>query len=124
MSILRTRNASWMGADASNVGQGWTVVAKTKRKVNALGFNKKSAIKKGLPIVTAVGTVDFDKDNVILVRVHEAINDASSSHALLSDFQVRDCVDKLCVVWKGHGGEQIFKPIAEASIPCKCWNAS
>ena len=95
------------GADTTVIGQGWTVVAETNRKVNVIGFDKKSAIKKGLPMVTAVGAVDIDKDNTILIRVHEAVNNASSPHTLLSDFQVRECVDKLCVVWKGHGGEQI-----------------
>ena len=41
--------------DTSVIGQDWTVVVKTNRKVNAIGFDKKSAIKKGLPIITAVG---------------------------------------------------------------------
>ena len=85
--------------------------------MNVIGLDKKAAIKKGLPIVTTVGAVDIDENNVVLVRVHKAVNNESSPHSLLSDFQVRDCVEKLCMVSKGHGGDQILKPTADTSIP-------
>ena len=49
------------GSDATVIGQGWTVVAETNRKVNVIGFDKKSAIKKGPPMVTAVGAVELTK---------------------------------------------------------------
>ena len=42
------------GADTTVIGKGWLVVAYTQRKANVIGFDKKAAVKKGLPIVSAV----------------------------------------------------------------------
>ena len=51
--VLKT-NIIDNGADTSVIGHGWKVIAYSNRKVNVVGFDERSAVKKGLPIVTAV----------------------------------------------------------------------
>ena len=105
------------GADTSVIGQGWLIVATTTRRVNVVGFDKKVAIKRNLPVVTAIGAVDISPNVSILIRIHEAVYNESSPHLLLSDFQVRSYVPKLCVIWKGHGGKQVLCPSSDTTIP-------
>ena len=64
------------------------MIAHTTRKVNVIGFDQKIAIKKNLPIVTAVTAVDVG-DKTHLLRIHEAVHNESSPHSLLSD-----CLEK------------------------------
>ena len=82
------------GADTSVIGKGWLVVAYTQMKANIVGFDKKAAVKKGLPIVSAVTAVDIENKTVLL-RIHEAVLNDAAHHSLMSEFQVRECVHKL-----------------------------
>jgi hypothetical protein len=62
--------------------------------------------KKNLPIVSAVITVDLTNGQSILLVIHEAIHNESSSHSLLSEFQLREhgiLIDSTC---HRHGGTQ------------------
>ena len=53
------------GADTSVLGQGWKVIEQTTRKANVIGFDTKVAVKKNLPIVTAVAAVDLKNNETI-----------------------------------------------------------
>ena len=55
------------GADTTVIGQGWTVIAHTGRKANVIGFDKEAAIKRGLPIVTAIAAVDINEKETVLL---------------------------------------------------------
>ena len=104
------------GADTSVIGQGWLVAEHTTRKANMIGFDSVHAVKKNLPIVTTISAVD-NGDDTMLIGVHESILNESSPHSLLSDFQLRECVEQLDVVSKRHGGKQVLKPTTDSSIP-------
>ena len=62
-------------------------------------------MKKGLPVVTAITAVEIG-EKTYLLRIHEAVYNGDTPHSLLSDFQLRERVRKLDVVWKKHGGKQ------------------
>ena len=109
------------GVDTSVIGQGWTVVAYTSRKANVVGFDKNAAVKRGLPIVSAVTAVDLE-DQTILIRIHEAVMNDASHHSLLSEFQVRECVYNLDSVWKKHGGSQTLSIKEDVIIPLQLKN--
>ena len=86
--VLKT-NIIDTGADTCVLGQGWSPVAFTDRKVNVVGFDEKMAIKKGLPIVTAITAVEIEGETCIL-RAHESVFNKDAHHTLLSDFQLRE----------------------------------
>ena len=105
------------GADTTVIGQGWKVLAESPRKANVIGFDSKAAVKRNLPIVSAVAAVDLPNNKTMLVGVHESVSNATAPHSLLSDFQTRECVHLLDAVSKRHGGKQILKPTEETTIP-------
>jgi len=109
------------GADTSVIGKGWTIVAYTSRKANVVGFDKNAAVKRGLPIVSAITAVDLE-DQTILIRIHEAVMNDASHHSLLSEFQVRECVYNLDSVWKKHGGSQTLSIKEDVIIPLQLKN--
>ena len=76
------------------------------RKANVYGFDPTSAVKLNLPIVTAVTAVDLEDGQTILLRVHEAVYNDTAPHTLLSEFQLRECVEKLDARSRKHGGDQ------------------
>ena len=107
------------GADTTVIGKGWKVVGQTTRKANVIGFDTKVAVKRNLPIVTAVAAVDLKNNETILVGVHEGVFNESAPHSLLSDFQLRECVESLDAISKRHDGKQTLKPSEEITIPLR-----
>ena len=96
------------GTDTSVRGKGWTVTADTGRKVNAVGFDKKAAVKKNLPVVSAVGAVDIDNETV-LIQMNEAVCNETCHHSLTGEFQMREQVKKVDTVCKQfHEGQVII----------------
>ena len=55
------------------------------RKVNTVGFDKKAAVKKNLPVVSAVGAVDIDNETV-LIQTNEAVCNETGHHSLMGKF--------------------------------------
>jgi hypothetical protein len=105
------------GADTTIIGKGWLIeTTHPTRTANAQGFDVNQAIKRGLPIVSAISAVDHPDDHVILIRVAEAIYKNSSHHSLLSEFQIRDYGVKANTIARKHGGRQCLGiPIAQNS---------
>ena len=95
------------GADTTVLGKGWLVeTIHPTRKANVQGFDVNLAVKRGLPIVSAVSAVDLPDGRVILLRVAEAIYNSSSDHSLLSEFQIRDHGITADTIARKHGGRQ------------------
>jgi hypothetical protein len=95
------------GADTCVLGKGWEVISTHKsRRANVVGFDHESAIIRNLPIVNAMTTIDLLNGQSILLVIREAIYNGSSSHTLLSEFQLREfgiIIDSIC---HRHGGSQ------------------
>ena len=95
------------GADTTVLGKGWHVETRHPiRKANVVGFDRDLAVKRGLPIVSAVTAVDLPDGRVILLRAAEAIYNETSDHTLLSEFQIRDFGVIADTVSRKHGGRQ------------------
>ena len=78
------------GADTCVLGKGWELIAKyPNRKANVIGFDNDIAVKRHLPIVSAITAVDVG-DDTYLLRVNEAVYNESAQHSLLSDYQLRE----------------------------------
>ena len=73
-------------ADTTVTGQGWKTVAYSQQKVNVVGFDAKAAIKRGLPVVTAITVVDIG-DKTYLFKVHKAVLNEDSPHSLIGEFR-------------------------------------
>ena len=95
------------------------MVGQTTRKANVTGFDTKVAVKRNLPIVSAVATVDLKNNETILVGVHESVHNESAPHSLLSDFQLRECVDHLNAICKRHGGSKSSNQTMKSPFPFK-----
>ena len=85
------------GANTLVIGQGWELIACTNRKVNVIGFDQQIAIKKNLPITSAVTTTDVE-DKTHLLQIHEAVHNASSPHSLPFVFQLQERIHGMDVV--------------------------
>ena len=107
------------GADSTIAGRGWHVVeVHPHRRANVTGFDSDAAVKRNLPIVTAITAVETSIDGPrILIRTHETVYNESSEHTLLSDHQLRKCVHKLDCVPKQFGGDQIMMVTEDLGIP-------
>ena len=71
-----------------------------------VGFDHEAAIKRNLPIVSAINELDLPNGSSILLVVHECIYNETSNHSLLSEFQLREfgiMIDSTC---HRHGGTQ------------------
>ena len=49
-----------------------------------------TAIKRNLPIVSAITALDLPNGQSALLLVHEGIYNETSNHSLLSEFQLRE----------------------------------
>jgi hypothetical protein len=74
-----------------------------------IGFDHESAIKRNLPIVSAITAIDVPSGESILLVIHEGIYNETAAHSLLSEFQLREFginIDSIC---HRHGGTQQMK---------------
>jgi hypothetical protein len=60
------------------------------QRVNVVGFDHEAAVKRNLPIVSAITVVDLPDGISVILIVHEAIYNDATNHLLLSEFQLRD----------------------------------
>ena len=95
------------GADTCVIGQGWEILSIcNSRSANVVGFDHEAAVKRNLPIVSGITTVDLPDGSSILLVVHEGIYNETAKHSLLSEFQLREfgiVIDSTC---HRHGGAQ------------------
>jgi len=98
------------GADTCVLGKGWEILSiHNSRRANVVGFDHETAIKKNLPIVSAITTVDLPNGESILLIINEGIYNETANHSLLSEFQLREfgvIIDSVC---QRHGGTQQMK---------------
>jgi hypothetical protein len=59
------------------------------RRANVVGFDHEAAVKRNLPIVSAITAVDLPYGISVILIVHEAIYNDTANHSLLSEFQLR-----------------------------------
>ena len=95
------------GADTCVLGKGWEVLSiHNSRRANVVGFDHETAIKRNLPIVSAITAIDLPSGESILLVIHEGIYNETAAHSLLSEFQLREFginIDSIC---HRHGGTQ------------------
>jgi hypothetical protein len=95
------------GADTCVLGKGWEILSiHSSRRANVVGFDHETAIKRNLPIVSAITALDLPNGQSVLLLVHEGIYNETSNHSLLSEFQLREfgiVIDSIC---HRHGGGQ------------------
>jgi hypothetical protein len=73
------------GADTCVLGQGWKVLSvHNTRRANVVGFDHEAAVKRNLPIVSAITAVDLPDGISVILIVHEAIYNDTANHLLLS----------------------------------------
>jgi hypothetical protein len=78
-------------ADTCVLVQGWEVLSvHNTRRANVVGFDHEAAVKRNLPIFSAITAVDLPDGISVILIVHEAIYNYTTNHSLLSEFQVRD----------------------------------
>ena len=71
-----------------------------------VGFDHETAIKRNLPIASAITAFDIPYGQSVLFVTHESIYNETSNHSLLSDFRLREfgiMIDSIC---HRHGGAQ------------------
>jgi hypothetical protein len=74
------------------------------RRANVVGFDHEAAVKRNLPIVSAITAVDIP-DGISMIRiVHETIYNDTANHSLLSECQLRDFGVKIDSICHKHGG--------------------
>jgi hypothetical protein len=96
-----------VGADNCVLGQGWEVLSvHNTRRANVVGFDHEAAVKRNLPIVSAITAVDLPDGISVILIVHEAIYNDTVNHSLLLEFQSSDFGVKIDSVCHKHGGTQ------------------
>ena len=69
------------GADTCVLGKGWEVLSiHNSGRANVVGFDHEAAIKRNLPIVSAITALDLPNGSSILLVVHECIYNETSNH--------------------------------------------
>jgi hypothetical protein len=95
------------GADTCVLGQGWEVLSvQNTRRANVVGFDHEAALKRNLPIVSAITAFDLPDEISVILIVHEAIYNDTANHSLLSEFQLRDFGVKIDSICHKLGGTQ------------------
>jgi hypothetical protein len=95
------------GADTCVLGQGWEVLSvHNTRRANVVGFDHEAAVKKNLPMVSAITAFDLPDGISVILIVHGVIYDDTANHSLLSKFQLRDFGVKIDSICHKHGGTQ------------------
>jgi hypothetical protein len=91
------------GADTTILGKEWLIIAQDPvRRVNLVGFDPRHARKQGLAIVTADNIVATETGNEIIIRVHQAVLNPTTSTRLLSENQLRHAGHVVDSVHKDH----------------------
>jgi hypothetical protein len=89
------------------LGQGWEVLSvHNTRRANVVGFDHEAAVKRNLPIISAITAVDLPDGISVILTVHEAIYNDTANHSLLSEFQLRDFGVKIDSICHKHRGTQ------------------
>jgi hypothetical protein len=95
------------GADTCVLGQGWEVLSiHNNRRAYVVQFDHEAAVKRNLPIVSTITSVDLPDRASLLLIVHEAIYNDTANYSLLSDFQLRDFGVKIDSIRHKHGGHR------------------
>jgi hypothetical protein len=95
------------GADTCVLGQGWEVLCvHNTRRENVVGFDHEAAVKRNLPIVSAITAIELPYGVSLILIVHEPIYNDTANHSLLSEFQLRDFGVKIDSICHKHGGTQ------------------
>jgi phosphoserine aminotransferase len=69
------------GADTCVLGQGWEVLSvQNTRIANVVGFDHEAAVKRNLPIVSAITAVDLPDEISVILIVHKAIYNDTANH--------------------------------------------
>jgi hypothetical protein len=72
-------------ADICVLVQGWEALSvHNTRRENVVGFDHEGAVKRNLPIVSAITAVDLADEISVLLIIHEAIYNDTANHVLLS----------------------------------------
>jgi hypothetical protein len=72
------------GVDTCVLGKRWeTLSIHGSRRATVVGFDHKTAIKRNLPIVSAVTALNLPRGQSVLLLVHEGIYNDTSNHSLL-----------------------------------------
>ena len=98
------------GIDTSVLGKGWEVLSiHNSRRANVVGFDHDTAVKKNLPIVSAITAVKIPDKQSILLVMNKGIYNKTSNDPLLSELQPRELgviIDPKCHI---YGGTQQMK---------------
>jgi hypothetical protein len=79
------------GADTCVLGQVWEVLSVHNiTRANVVGFNHEAAVKRNLPIISAITAVELPDGISVILIVREAIYNDTTNHSFLSEFQLRD----------------------------------
>jgi hypothetical protein len=72
------------GADTCVLGKGWKVLSfQDSKRENIIGCDHEAAVKRNLPIVSAITEVDLPDGSFNLLVVHEGIYNDTGNHILL-----------------------------------------
>jgi hypothetical protein len=94
-------------ADTCVLGQGREVLSvHNTRRANVVGFDHEAAVKRNLPIVSAITAVNLPDGISVLLIVHETIYNDTANHSLLSEFQLKYFDVKIDSIGHKHGGTQ------------------
>jgi hypothetical protein len=99
------------GADTCVLGNGWKVISiHNPRRANVVGFDHETAIKRNLPIVSAITAIDLPNGESRLLVIHEGIYNETAAHSLVfSEFQLREFGIRINSICHRHGGTQQMK---------------
>jgi hypothetical protein len=116
------------GADTCVLGQGWEVLSvQNTRRENVVRFDHEAAVKRNLPIVSAITAVDLPNRISVILIVHEAIYNDTANHSMLSEFQLRDFGVKIDSICHKYGGTQkmLIQDVGSSLVvplPCRMYD--
>jgi hypothetical protein len=73
---------------------------------SVIGFDHEAAVKRNLPIVSAITAFDLPDGSSVLLIVHEAIYIDTANHSFLSEFQLWYFGVISDSIWHKHEGTQ------------------
>jgi hypothetical protein len=95
------------GADTCVIGKGWEVLSiHNSRRANVVGFDHETAIKRNIPIVSAMTAIDVPSGESMLLVIHKGIYNETAAHSLLSEFQFREFGINIDFICHRHGRTQ------------------
>ncbi|MCP4500508.1 MAG: hypothetical protein GY822_11165, partial [Deltaproteobacteria bacterium] len=82
------------GADSHVGGKGWLPITPTSgpgvKHAELVGFDKDSARKSNLPIVSAITKATTDSGKTVILRAPHMVYNKDSPHTLLSEYEMRE----------------------------------